>query len=94
MKMTPETLNRYRDALSSLAHSNNQTLLLEDRMDDKQRAGTALLLATISVSFAAGLIAKTEPRLINAPFEAQIDDCLNLLRDVLTEKKTPDLTVV
>lgn len=92
--MTEETLNSYRDALANVAHQNNHTLLHENRMDDKQRAGTAVLLPTISVSFAAGLCAKTEPEMVNAPIEKQIESLLNLLRDVLCEQKKPNLTVV
>lgn len=94
MKMSDETLNSYRAALESMAHQNNHTLLCEDRMDDNQRAGTAVLLATISVSFAAGLLAEADPEMANAPMEKQISACLDLLRDVLCEQQRPKLTVV
>lgn len=94
MRMRPDTLERYRDTIMQVVHGNNHALLNEDRMDEKQRAGTALLMAAASVSFAAGLIAKTEPHLKNAPMEAQIKDTLELLRDTLTEQRGPSLSVV
>ena len=87
MEMSKETLENYRDAIMNITHSNNQTLLLEGRMSDKQKAGTALLVAAAQVSFAAALIAKTEPRLANAPMDAQIEDTLDLLRETLVQKK-------
>lgn len=93
MMMHKNTLEGYRDAIMQVVHANNQSLLLEDRMNDKQRAGTALLMAAASVSFAAGLVSKTEPHLKNAPMDAQIDDLLGLLRDTLIQKK-PVLNVV
>lgn len=93
MKMRADTLESYRDTIMQVVHGNNRALLAEDRMDDMQRAGTALLMAAVSVSFAAGLIAKTDARLANAPMDAQIDDALNLLRDTLIQKK-PDLALV
>jgi len=93
MQMQADTLERYRDTIMQVVHANNQSLLLEDRMNDKQKAGTALLMAAASVSFAAGMVAKTEPRLRNAPMDAQIDDLLNLLRETLIKKK-PDLSVI
>ncbi len=91
--MNDDTLEQYRDVIMQVVHGNNQSLLLEDRMSDKQKAGTALLMAAASVSFAAALVAKTEPRLRNAPMDAQIDDLLSLLRDTIVQKK-PDLKVV
>lgn len=94
MKMRKDTLDRYRDTIMSVVHANNHALLIEDRMSDNQKAGTALLMAAAAASFASGLMAKTEPRLVNAPFEAQLDDMLNLLREVLCEKAKPDLKVV
>lgn len=93
MRMHKNTLESYRDAIMGVVHGNNHSLLCEDRMDDKQKAGTALLMAAAQVSFAAGLIAKTEPHLKNAPMDAQIEDTLDLLRDTLVQKK-PDLKVV
>lgn len=85
MAMNKDTLEAYRAAIMQVTHSNNHTLLTEDRMSDEQRAGTALLMAAASVAFTAGLMAKTEPRLRNAPIAAQIDDTLNLLRETLVE---------
>ncbi|WP_120636068.1 hypothetical protein [Ruegeria sp. EL01] len=93
MRMHAETLDRYRDAIMQVVHGNNQALLLEDRMSDEQKAGTSLLMAAASVSFAAALVAKTKPRLRNAPMDAQIEDLLNLLRDTLIQIK-PNLKAV
>lgn len=94
MQMRKDTLDYYRDTIMAVVHGNNRALLSEDRMSDKQKADTALMMAAASASFAAGLMAKTEPRLINAPFETQLDDMLNLLREVLCKKGKPDLTLV
>ena len=94
MKMRNDMLEQYRETIMQVVNSNNYAVLTEDRMDDKQKAGTALLMAAASVGFAAGLISKTEPHLINAPLETQIADTLDLLRDTLTKRRGPSLAVV
>lgn len=93
MQIHKDILEVYRDAVMQVVHANNQSLLLEDRMSEKQKAGTALTMAAASVAFAAGMIAETDPRSINAPIDAQIDDALNLLRETLV-RKGPDFKVV
>ncbi len=93
MMMSNDTLESYRDAILSVVHGNNHALLNEDRMSDKQKAGTALLMAAAAVGFASGLIARTDPRLKNAPANAQIDDTIELLRDTLISD-APKLSLV
>lgn len=87
-------LEEYRDAVSAIVHGNNHAVLTDPNWNDKQKAGTALLMAVASTAFAASLMAKTEPRLKNAPFEAQLDDMLDLVREVLVKKEKPNLQVV
>jgi hypothetical protein len=91
--MHKDTLEKYQDAVMGVVHANNDTLLREDRMDDNQKAGTALLMAAAQVGFAAGLLAKTDPRLKNATVDAQIDDALSLLREAMI-RKTPNISLV
>ncbi len=88
------TLDQYRDLMMAIAHQNSESISKDPKWTDKQKAGTALLVAVHAASFAAELCAKTDPRMKNAPFEAKLDEMFDLLRATIIEKKKPDLTVV
>ena len=76
-------LDEYRDFILSAVTHNQHTVLNDDRWDANQKAGTAITMAVAEVSFAACLVAKNDPRLMNAPLEKQIDDFLDMMREVL-----------
>lgn len=89
-----DRLERYRDQVMAIVHANNRAVLAETSFAYPEKAGTALLMAAASVSFAASMVAKTDPRLQNAPLEAQIEDVMGLLRETLAANKKPYLAVV
>ena len=82
-----EKIDAYRALISDVFTSNIKAVLADNRFDDKEKAGTLTLLATSVLSHAAFLVGTVDDRLKNAPPEAQIDDMLSLLREILVDKK-------
>lgn len=80
-------LDAYRDAVGAVFTANISNLLADTRWTEKEKAGTLTLLATSILSHAAFLVGTVDPRLKNAPPEAQIDDMLTLMREILVIKK-------
>ena len=95
--MTKESknLSAYRETITEVFHANMRAIGADTRFTAKERAGTATLCAVACMSHAAFLVGGVEPRLKNAPMEAQLDDFLTLLRGIMVEKyRGPQLTVV
>jgi len=85
--MTKQTLDDYRAMVSTIFDTNIAAILKDPKFDDKEKAGTLVLLATNVLSCAAFLVGTVDPRLKNAPPEAQIDDMLTLMRQILVTNK-------
>lgn len=92
--MSKREIDKYRDDILGFTAHNLLTVTKNPSFTEKENAGTALLLAAQAIGVAAAAIAKTEPHLENAPFEAQVDDALGLIRETLCKKKKPDLHIV
>jgi len=82
-----DRLNEYRKHVQAIFDANTAAVLADGKWDDKEKAGTLVIITTSVLSHAAFLMATFTPHLKNAPPEAQIDDMLNLLRDVLVARK-------
>jgi hypothetical protein len=83
--------------LSAVFGENIKSVLRDDRWTEKEIAGTLIILATEIMSTAAFKAASVDPRMKNAPPDAQLDDMLNLLREVIVKDcpiKKPKLHVV
>ena len=88
-------LDAHRELACNIFRENFRTAMHRD-YTVKQNAGTALLLATSTVSAAAEMLAMTDPSMANAPIHAKIDALLDLLRETLVEhpKAKPSLKEV
>ena len=80
-------LEKYRDLISDVTSNNINTVLSSPHWTPEEKAGTLVLMATSILSHAAFAVGKIDERLKNAPPEAQIDDMLTLLRDILVTNR-------
>lgn len=80
-------LNQYRDMMTAVFGENIKAVLRDPRWTEREVAGTLILLAAQIVSTAAFQAGSVDARLKNVPPEAQIDDLLNLLREVIVAGK-------
>lgn len=86
-KKRAERLEKYRAQASAVFTANIKEILGDSRFDDSEKAGTLVMLATSVLSHAAFLVGTVDPRLKNAPPEAQMDDMLSLMREILVTSK-------
>lgn len=95
MAKESKALAAYRDITSKIFHANMAAITKDQKWTFEERAGTATVVAVTCMSHAAFAVAAVTPHLKNAPMEAQIDDFLGLIREMMVEKhKGPQLSVV
>jgi hypothetical protein len=76
-------LDRYRDQVTAIFNANVQAVLRDPEWTENEKAGTLILIATDAISVAAFHVGSVDPRLKNAPPEAQMADFLDLIGDTL-----------
>ncbi|AFA44903.1 hypothetical protein [Rhodobacter capsulatus] len=95
MTKPSKKLQAYRDAAEAIFRANMDAITKDRKWTFEERAGTAMVVAVYCMSHAAFAVAQTDPRLKNAPMEAQIDDFLTMIRDVMVRNASkPKLAVV
>lgn len=77
-----------QDRLTEMMHQNCNAVRKIEGLSDRDVAGTLTLMATVAVSHAAFSAALTDPALVNAPPERQIEDFLEILRAVMTQPQS------
>ena len=80
-------LDAYRELIGNVTSNIIDAILSASRWTPEEKAGTLALMAASILSHAAFAVGRVDERLKNAPPEAQIDDMLTLLREILVTNK-------